>query len=119
MAQNSLIDLGWAEMVPLQFAAVYPRFLTHEPLRDGPGLENVSSFDWNGKNTHAMKLDRQCYLKCVKERAQIEGGYLKQYYNVLARADEVRRFWWFKAISQADVHQAMVSCDWIPDGGGM
>ncbi|KAF6840012.1 hypothetical protein CMUS01_04061 [Colletotrichum musicola] len=31
---KGIIDLGWAELVPLQFAAVFPRFLTHEPAQD-------------------------------------------------------------------------------------
>ncbi|KAL8905760.1 MAG: hypothetical protein Q9207_002429 [Kuettlingeria erythrocarpa] len=30
-----VIDLGWADFVPLPFTAVYPRFLTYEPSLEG------------------------------------------------------------------------------------
>ncbi|KAK4150671.1 hypothetical protein C8A00DRAFT_36730 [Chaetomidium leptoderma] len=85
LAVRSIIDLGWAEMVPLQFAAVYPRFLTHEP---GERAQGVSA-----RNSPQMNQDRAFYLECVKTRAQREGGIELDYYRVLSRGDEPRRYW--------------------------
>lgn len=105
----SIIDLGWAELVPLQFAAVYPRFLTHEPVK-GEG------YDWRARNTEQMEQDRAFYLECVKERASREEGnsMLMNYYRVLAREDEIARYWWLTAASRIDIHRAMAECDWSP-----
>lgn len=105
----SIIDLGWAEFVPLQFAAVYPRFLTHEPVK-GEG------YDWTARNTEQMEQDRAFYLECVKERAFGEEGnsMLMNYYRVLAREDEIARYWWLTAASRIDIHRAMAECDWSP-----
>jgi hypothetical protein len=106
-----VLDLGWGDMVPLQFAAEYPRFLTHEPVQISSG---TTVFDWQKKNTDIMKRDRLFYLDCVRERACSEGGIARDYYQLLARSDECSRYWWFKAISQADIHKAMCACDWDP-----
>jgi hypothetical protein len=70
-------------MVPLQFAAGYPRLLTYEPT--GSSLQT--------KNTAMMERDRQFYLNCVKERASTEGGIELDYNQVLSRDDEVNRYW--------------------------
>lgn len=94
-------------MVPLQFAAVYPSFLTHEPQSQG-------GFDWDASNTQAMRKDRLAFQTCVRDRAIREGGMFRTYYDLLCREDEVNRYWWFKAISEADKHKAMESYDWTP-----
>ncbi|KAI5256820.1 hypothetical protein E4T42_01392 [Aureobasidium subglaciale] len=110
---RSVIDLGWAEMVPLQFAAAYPRFLTHEPR---PSTHSSSaSFDYATTNTATMQQDRLVFRECVQARALSEGGIYQTYYDLLSRKDEVNRYWWFKAISEADKHKAMKSCNWAPD----
>jgi len=105
---DSILDLGWAEMVPLQFAATYPRFLTHEPQSHG-------TFDWVTTNTDCMQKDRLVFRECVRERAIHEGGFCQVYHDILCRDDEVKRYWWFIAISEADKHMAMESCDWNPE----
>ncbi|KAF2021332.1 hypothetical protein BU24DRAFT_19415 [Aaosphaeria arxii CBS 175.79] len=98
-------------MVPLQFAAEYPRFLTHEPVQICPGF---TAFDWERRDTDVMKRDRFYYLDCVREIACLEGGIARDYYELLARPDECRRYWWFRAVCQADIHRAMCACDWNP-----
>ena len=104
----SILDSGWAEMVPLQFAATYPRFLTHEPLQHG-------SFDWTATDTNRMQKDRLVSRECIRDRAVHEGGVCQVYYDILCREDEINCHWWFVAISEADKHMAMVSCDWSPE----
>jgi hypothetical protein len=105
----SIIDLGWAELVPLQFAAAYPRFLTFEPVKR-------REYDWTARSTWQMAQDRAFYLECVKERAAKEegNGLFMDYYRALARHDEVARYWWIIAASRIDIHHAMVECDWNP-----
>jgi len=93
-------------MVPLQFAAVYPRFLTHEP---GEGAQGFSV-----RNSRQMKQDRAFYLECVRTRAMREGGIELDYYRVLSRDDEPSRYWWLTAASSIDIHMAMVLCSWAP-----
>jgi hypothetical protein len=95
-------------MVPLQFAAVYPNFLTHEPQSQG-------GFNWDATDSHTMQKDRLTFRMCVRDRAIREGGIYRAYYDLLSREDEVNRYWWFKAISEADKHKAMESCDWTPE----
>jgi hypothetical protein len=108
----SIIDLGWAEMIPLQFAATYPRFLTHEP-RSG-GTETHKTFDWAATDTDCMQEDRLVFRNCIRDRALLEGGLCQVYHDLLGRDDEVDRYWWFKAISEVDKHRAMETCDWSP-----
>ncbi|KAB5570378.1 hypothetical protein GE09DRAFT_1171077 [Coniochaeta sp. 2T2.1] len=105
-AVKSIIDLGWAELVPLQFAAVYPRFLTHEP--DDGAVKFAS------RDTEQMREDRTFYLQCIQGRATREGGIALDYYRVLEREDEPSRYWWFTAASRIGIHKAMVSCGWAP-----
>ena len=104
----SILDLGWAEMVPLQFAATYPRFLTHEPRQHG-------SFDWVATNTDRMQKDRLAFRECIRDRAVREGGVCQDYYDILSGEDGVNLYWWFIAISEADKHMAMESCGWSPE----
>lgn len=106
---QGIIDLGWAEMLPLQFAAEYPRFLTYEPVEEHSGV-----FDWTQRDTVQMKRDRAFYLECVRIRAETEGGIARDYSGVLARTDEVKRYWWYTAASRVDVHRAMAACSWEP-----
>lgn len=61
-----------------------------------------------------MRRDRKFYLQCIHERAVAEGGILEDYYRVISREDEIKRYWWIAAASQIDVHVAMVSCKWAP-----
>ncbi|KAF6811184.1 hypothetical protein CSOJ01_05863 [Colletotrichum sojae] len=107
---KGIIDLGWAELVPLQFAAVYPRFLTHEPS-ESDGL------DWTARDTKQMEQDRAFYLECIRTRANQEGGILLDYLRVISRQDEVSRYWWLTAASRIDIHRAMASCEWDPPIG--
>lgn len=93
-------------MVPLQFAAAYPRFLTHEP---GDGAQGFSV-----RNTQQMKEDRAFYLECVKTRATRVGGIELDYYRALSRDDEPGRYWWITAASRIDIHWAMALCSWAP-----
>ncbi len=93
-------------MVPLQFAAVYPRFLTHEP---GEGAQGFSV-----RNSQQMKQDRAFYLECVRTRATREGGIELDYYRALSRDDEPSRYWWLTAASRIDIHIAMALCSWAP-----
>lgn len=61
-----------------------------------------------------MRRDRAVYVRCVRGRALKDGGLVNAYYEMLARADEYKRSLWFKAISQSDIHQLMIACDWQP-----
>lgn len=63
-----------------------------------------------------MEQDRAFYLECVKERAfgEEEDGMLMNYYQVLAREEEMARYWWLTAASSIDIHWAMAECDWRP-----
>lgn len=71
-------------MMPLQFAAVYPRFLTNEPEWKG------DHFHWP-QNNPQMTGDRLFYLSCIKDLACHRGGISWDYYKVLARTDEIER----------------------------
>ena len=95
-------------MVPLQFAAEYPKFVTHEPF------ETAHGFVWSRHDSVMMREDRKVYLECIRERAEREGGIYQQYYQVLARDDEPRRHWWCAASNRIDVHKAMAKCGWNP-----
>ena len=103
----SIIDFGWAELLPLQFAAVFPRFLTHEPSIN-------QGYEWKRRRTKQMEQDRKFYLEVIRARAIRNGGIFRDYYRVLSRHDEPTRYWWFTAASRIDIHRAMASCDWAP-----
>lgn len=111
---SSIIDLGWAEMLPLQFAAAYPRFLTHEPIERQPEQESSHNFDWLYRGPAAMGRDRKFYLDCLEQLAHDSGGVTEQYYDILRRPDEIDRYWWIKSVFETNVHQAMVACGWTP-----
>lgn len=63
-----------------------------------------------------MLQDRLFYLQCIGERAVKDGAdsLTMDYYNVLARDDEMARYWWITAASRMDIHRAMVRCGWEP-----
>ncbi|KAL4725663.1 hypothetical protein ACLX1H_007814 [Fusarium chlamydosporum] len=117
---KSIIDFGLAEFLPLQFAAAYPRFLTHEPQNGEEDHGRVAMTgvprNWNARDTLQMRRDREFYLMCIKEKAfGSEGNKLmRDYWRVLARHDEIARYWWFTAASRIDIHRDMVACDWKP-----
>lgn len=52
-AVQSIIDLGFADFRPLQFAAEFPRFLLHEPNENEDG-----SFTWAQQDSEIMREDR-------------------------------------------------------------
>lgn len=87
-------------MIPLQFAAVYPRFLTNEPQMTN------GEYYWPN-SSQMMDRDRRFYLQCIGNIALARGGTAKTYYEVLQREDEVRRYWWFSAVSRLDIMRAV------------
>ena len=95
-------------MVPLQFAAVYPLFLTHEG--------NRSNEFWYSplKDTMVMRRDRAFYLQLVQERAVTGEPTMKTYSQVIARKDEVPRYWWFVAASRTHIDVSVASGRWHP-----
>ncbi|KAJ8068033.1 hypothetical protein OCU04_003610 [Sclerotinia nivalis] len=68
---KKIIDLGWSDMVPLQFAAVYPRFLAYQPHVFS---NNEAAVGWPIKNTSIMMRDRAFYLDCIRQCACSDGG---------------------------------------------
>ena len=89
-------------MIPLQYAAVYPRFLTNEPQISG------GEVIWPNE-TAAMRRDREVYLACIQAIALDMGGIYQDYYNILARSDEVLRYWWLSAVGRMDIMKAWVA----------
>ncbi|KAF6839195.1 hypothetical protein CPLU01_01933 [Colletotrichum plurivorum] len=110
VAECHIIDLGWAELVPLQFAAVFPRFLTHEPAQN-------HGIDWTARDTKQMEQDRAFYLECIRTKTTREGGIFLDYLRVISRQNEASRYWWFTAASRIDIHRAVASCGWDPPIG--
>jgi hypothetical protein len=98
----SIIDWGFSAMVPLQYAAVYPRFLTNEPqiIRGAVIWPRI---------TPTMDRDRQFYLQCIEDIASHRGGIAQDYYEILAREDEIERYWWLSAVGRLDIMKAMRS----------
>lgn len=112
-----IIDLGFAEMIPLQFAACFPNFLTHDfqSLHDQAEVEHGNTHGplvWRPKNTPMMRRDRAFYLQCVKELSEGD-PMLEEYYRLLADKDEIRRYWWLMAATKLKVHRAMAACNWL------
>jgi hypothetical protein len=69
----SVLDLGWADMVPLQFAAEYPRFLTHEPFQIHSGPHPRTVFDWQ-KKEYAYDETRPAILSRLRQRYSLFSG---------------------------------------------
>lgn len=112
-----IIDLGFAEMIPLQFAACFPNFLTHDfqSLHDKVEVEHGNTYGplvWRPKNTPMMRRDRAFYLQCIKELSKGD-PMLEEYYRLLADKDEIRRYWWLMAATKLKVHRAMAACNWL------
>ena len=76
-------------MLPLLLKATYSAFLTHDPTQEGEGL------NWAMRDTEEMHKDRAYYLKCVQHLAALRGDLIEKYYKILARQDEVNKYWWF------------------------
>jgi hypothetical protein len=98
-------------MMPLQFSACFPSFLTHDfqTLHDPVEVEYGSGVDgqlvWRSKNTPMMRRDHAFYLKCVEEFSRGD-LMLEVYYQLLAAKDEMRRSWWLMADTKLKVHRA-------------
>jgi hypothetical protein len=66
---HRIIDLGFAEMIPLQFSACFPNFLTYdfqssnEPVEVEYGSGVDGQLVWRSKNTPMMRRDRTFYLQ--------------------------------------------------------
>lgn len=100
--RSSILDLGFATTVPLQFSAVYPRFLTNEPRLEG------GKFDWSQcAYSQTQKDDRAFYLQCIIDMAPEKGEYARIYSEILARDDEEERYWWFRAANHLDIMRAL------------
>jgi len=85
-------------MLPLSLAAAYPTFLTHEPTQED------KSIDWAARDTEIMQKDRAFYLSCIHSIATTRGGLAEEYYQLLAREDEINKYWWYVAASQKYTH---------------
>lgn len=89
-------------MIPLQFAAVYPRFLTNEPQERG------DTFDWSECSyTKVQKEDRTFYLQCIRDMAAERGEYARMYAQILGREDQEERHWWLSAVNRQDMMRAL------------
>ncbi|KAI1770581.1 hypothetical protein F4818DRAFT_446197 [Hypoxylon cercidicola] len=97
-----IVDLGIATMVPLQFSAVYPRFLTNEPRLVG------DKFDWSQcAYSQTQEDDRSFYLQCIIDMAPAKGEHARVYSEILARADQEERYWWLSAVNRLDIMRAL------------
>lgn len=116
-----IIDYGFAEYLPLQFAAVFPRFLDHESYHDQDDIDvepeysddAASSLVWRSKNSEAKRRDRRVFLDTVKSLCDTHGHIYHSFYRILSAKEEIRRYWWFMAISNQKVHQVMVKVKWL------
>ncbi|OBT94441.1 hypothetical protein VE01_07189 [Pseudogymnoascus verrucosus] len=102
---KAIIDLGFAEIIPLQFSACFPNFLTHEfeslhePFEAKHGSETDGPLVWRSKNTEVMRRDREFYLRCVEEFSRGD-PMLEAYYELLAAEDEIKRYRWIMAATK-------------------
>lgn len=121
---SRIIDLGFAEYLPLQFAAVFPIILDHESCQDQHDIDVApelvqnpeSSLVWRSKNTETKRRDRQLFVDTVKNLCNTYGDICETFYRVLTSKDEIRRYWWFLAVSNQKLHQAMVKVKWLVHG---
>ncbi|OBT74311.1 hypothetical protein VF21_06877 [Pseudogymnoascus sp. 05NY08] len=115
---KAIIDLGFAEIIPLQFSACFPNFLTHdfesehEPVEVEYGSSTDGPLVWRSRNTEIMRRDRAFYLECVEGFSRGD-PMLGKYYELLATEDEIRRYWWIVAATKLKVHRAMAACNWL------
>ena len=125
----TLIDLGFMHLEPLQLAAYFPRFLTHEPSSvdedcpfDGRMEGKAWVRGWGQQDTEQMAKDRKWYKKCVwtvteNEQDERTKSLMRLYARVLEREDEVERFWWMQAMQRVDIWLQMERCGWEPRKG--
>lgn len=125
----TLIDLGFMHLEPLQLAAYFPRFLTHEPSSvdedcpfDGRMEDKAWVRGWGQQDTEQMAKDRKWYKQCVWTVVQNEQDsrtkrLMRLYAQVLEREDEVDRFWWMQAMQRVDIWLQMERCGWEPRKG--
>jgi hypothetical protein len=112
----TIIDFGFAEYLPLQFAAVFPKILDHGTYQNPDDVEIrpelatdlESSLVWRSKNTDTKRRDREQFLETVKSLCDTHGEICASFHRV----DEIRRYWWFTAIGNQKLHQAMVKVNW-------
>lgn len=133
----TLIDLGYMHQEPLQLAAYFPRFLTHEPssvASDCPidrRMDAIGSVrGWGQIDSVQLAKDRkyyqdhvravagqmQCLVKTFEEHQDLV-RIQKLYSQVLERDDEVERFWWVQAMQRVDIWLQMERCEWEPRKG--
>ncbi|OAQ98759.1 hypothetical protein LLEC1_05794 [Akanthomyces lecanii] len=99
---SSVIDLGCASMIPLQFSALYPKFVTNEPRKIG------NTFDWSQCRYSERQIqDREFFLQCIKEKATTKGHDAQIYAEILGREDQEARHWWLSAVFRVDVMRAL------------
>lgn len=118
---HRIIDFGFAEYLPLQFAAVFPLILCHETYQDQNDIDVAlelphdpqSSLVWRSKNTETKRRDRQLFLDQIKRLCKAHGEICESFYRVLIDKQEIRRYWWFTAISNQKLHQVMVKVNWL------
>lgn len=116
-----IIDYGLAEYLPLQFEAVFPKILDHETWQDqddidiAPELpdESQSLLVWRSKNTETKRRNRQLFLDEIKRLCNTYGETCESFHHILSAKDEIRRYWWFTAISNQKLHQVMVKVNWL------
>jgi hypothetical protein len=53
------------------------------------------------------------YLEAVKSLCDTHGEICQSLYSILSSKDEIRRYWWFMAISNQKLHQVMVKVNWL------
>lgn len=89
-------------MIPLQFAAFYPKFLTNEPRQIG------DIFDWSQCYYSETQIqDRRFFLQCIKDRAPDKGRHAQIYAEMLSRDDQEDRHWWLSAVFRKDIMKAL------------
>lgn len=72
-----------------------------------------SSLVWRSKNTETKRRDRQLFLETIKNLCHTHGEICESFYRVLSSKDEIRRYWWFTAVSNQKLHQVMVKVNWL------
>lgn len=107
---TGIIDLGSAQMVPLQFAATYPNFLVH------PTTWLESYADPHSASCPVQSLDRAYYQDCIRGMADELGGIAREYSCLLSRPDENERYWWFRESTQINIHVSKASGKWTQPG---
>ncbi|KFY74438.1 hypothetical protein V499_05554 [Pseudogymnoascus sp. VKM F-103] len=103
---KAIINLGFAEIIPLQFSACFPDFLTYDFESEHEPVE----VEYGGGSDGPL-----FYLRCVEEFSRGD-PMLEAYYKLLAAEDAIKRYWWFVAATKLKVHRAMAACSWLRTG---